>query len=154
MPFTFLNTTFEKLDRITAKTHILYLILAAIASKILVALVTTVVFHSFVDLFDIGYYLEQGLLFTQGQIPYINFEFAYPILLLIPITIALIPTVISQNAMAFVLTFQSLMVLCDIVTILCVYLIRLKLWDREDHVILRPHIRRCLSRRIFRHHQV
>ena len=131
VPFSFLGTSFDQTDTSVVKQHALYLILAVVLAKLCIAFFTTVVFHSFVDLFDIGYYLEQGLLLTQGQIPYVNFDFAYPILLLVPIVIALVPALIFNNGMAFVFTFQALMVLCDIVTVLCIYLICLKLWNEK-----------------------
>jgi hypothetical protein len=72
-----------------------------------------------------------GLLLIQGQLPYADFDFAYPILLLIPIIISLVPAVLFDNGMAFVFTFQALMILCDIVTVLCVYLICLRLWNER-----------------------
>lgn len=131
VPFSFLGTIFDQTDTSVVKQHALYLILAVVLAKLCIAFFTTVVFHSFVDLFDIGYYLEQGLLLTQGQIPYVNFDFAYPILLLVPIVIALVPALLFNNGMAFVFTFQALMVLCDIVTVLCIYLICLKLWNEK-----------------------
>ncbi len=131
VPFSFLGIRFDQTDTSVVKQHALYLILAVVLAKLCIAFFTTVVFHSFVDLFDIGYYLEQGLLLTQGQIPYVNFDFAYPILLLVPIVIALVPALLFNNGMAFVFTFQALMVLCDIVTVLCIYLICLKLWNEK-----------------------
>jgi hypothetical protein len=130
-PFSFLDTTFENADKTTVYHHILLLVIAAIVSKFIVGLVTTAVFHSFIDLFDIGYYLDQSLLLAGGQVPYLDFDFAYPVLLFIPIIIALVPAIATNNAMMFVFTFQALMVLCDIVTIICIYLIGLKLWNER-----------------------
>jgi len=128
-PFTFLNTTYNEADKTTAYHHILLLVFAVIAAKLVVSFVTVNIFHSFVDMFDIGWYLNQGALLVQGQVPYINFDFPYPVLLLVPIVISLIPTILTNNSMAFVFTFQFLMVICDIVTILCVYFIGLRLWN-------------------------
>jgi hypothetical protein len=108
----------------------IWLILAVILAKFLIVFFTTVVFGSFVDLFDIGIYLKHAVMPFEGQFPY-DAEFQYPILVFIPMMIAVVPAMMFQNAMAFVLTFQALMVLCDVVTILCVYLICLKLWDEK-----------------------
>lgn len=131
-PFVFLNTTFEKIDKTTVFKHIFLLVIATIAAKLLVAFVTENVFHSFVDQFDITYYLQSmGIPLLQGKIPYISFEFAYPILFIIPVVIAMIPAILTNNAVAFIFTFQALMVICDIVTILCVYLIALKLGNER-----------------------
>jgi hypothetical protein len=130
VPFYFLNTRFDNIDEETVKRHISFLVLASVASKFLVAFVTTFVFHSFVDLFDIGIYFNHALMLTQGQMPY-NSEFGYPILIFIPIMTAIVPALIVQNAMAFVYSFQFLMVICDIVTILCIYFIGLKIWNER-----------------------
>lgn len=131
VPFSFLNITFDNIDQITVKRHITLLIIASLVTKMLVIFITTMIFHSFIDLFDIGYYYDHGILLLQGQIPYINFSIDYPILVFIPISLALIPLMIFQNSMAFVYSFQFLMVLCDIVTLVCIYLIGLRLWKEK-----------------------
>lgn len=130
-PFEFLSVTFDNTDAETVKRHILYLVAASLITKVLVLCLTTPVFHSFVDLFDIGYYLDNAVLLTQGQIPYVNFELPYPILLFVPIVLALIPALVFQNGMAFVYTFSALMVLCDLVIVLCVYLTGLRIWNEK-----------------------
>lgn len=129
--FNFLNTTFDTIDLESVKKHIFFLILISLAVKLLVIFVTTSVFHSFVDLFDIGYYFENAVNMAQGQYPYISTDFVYPVLLLVPVTIALIPALFFQNAMAFVYTFQFLMVVCDLITMICIYLVGLKLWNEK-----------------------
>jgi hypothetical protein len=131
IPFTFLTHRFDDIDLQTAQHHMAILVLAAVLAKFAVALVTTAVFHSFVDLFDIGVYLENIQLLVQGQLPFTSSGFQYPVLILVPLLIAFVPAYVFQNAMAFVITFQALMVLCDIVTILCVYLIGLRLWSER-----------------------
>ena len=129
-PFTFLSNQFESIDRETAKRHIFYLILASLLAKLIVIFVTTNVFHSFVDEFDLGIYFKHGMMLAQGQMPY-DSEFGYPILVFIPILLALIPAFLLQDAMAFLFSFQVLMVLCDIVTVVCVYLVSLKIWNER-----------------------
>ncbi|MCX6685810.1 MAG: hypothetical protein NTV10_04075 [Methanoregula sp.] len=131
IPFIFLDFEFGNIDQNTVKRHILFLILASLLTKFTVLILTPLAFHSFIDLFDIGFYFEHAIKMVQGQLPYINYSFDYPILIFIPITIALIPALAFQSAMAFVYTFQLLMVLCDIVTILCIYFIALKVWDEK-----------------------
>jgi hypothetical protein len=130
VPFTFLTNRFDDIDEPTARRHILYLILAVIVAKFAVAFVTTTIFHSFIDLFDIGVYFEHAQMLVQGQFPF-NPSFQYPVLILVPLMIALVPAYLFQNAMAFVYTFQFLMVLCDIVTTLCIYLIGIRLWNER-----------------------
>ncbi|WAC05030.1 MAG: hypothetical protein OS112_11355 [Methanoregula sp.] len=130
-PLIFLEFEFDNIDRNMVKRHIFYLILASLVTKFLVLTLTPLVFNSFIDLFDIGFYFEHAVKVLQGQLPYIDYSFDYPVLIFIPITIAFIPALALQSAMAFVYTFQLLMVLCDIVTILCIYFIALKIWDEK-----------------------
>jgi len=129
--FEFLSAKFDTVNPDTVRRHVLSLIAASLITKLLVIVITASVFHSFIDLFDIGYYFDNAVLLTQGQYPYVNFDFAYPILLFVPILIALAPALLFQNAGAFVYTFQFLMVLCDLAIVLCVYLIGLTLWNER-----------------------
>jgi hypothetical protein len=129
--FEFLSVTLENVDIQTVKQHILILIGLAILTKLAVLFITPMVFHSFIDYFDLGFYFEHAVKLIDGQLPYVSYSFDYPILLFVPITIALVPALIFQNAMAFIYTFQLFMVACDIVTILCIYLVALKIWNEK-----------------------
>ncbi len=131
MPFTFLSVEFDNLDKETVKRHIFFLILASIVTKLLVLFVTTAVFHSFIDYFDIGTYFNHATPLLEGQVPYVNYQIEYPILTFVPIVLALIPAILTHNPDAFVFSFQLLMVLCDIVIVLCVYFIGLKIWSEK-----------------------
>ena len=130
-PFSFLNTRFDHIDIKTVKNRIFFLILASVITKLIVIFATTSVFHSFIDFFDIGTYFEHAVPLLEGQLPYINYQIEYPILLFIPIALAFIPAMILQSQMAFVFSFQILMVLCDILIVLCVYFIGLKIWSEK-----------------------
>lgn len=130
-PFAFLSTTFENIDRKTVQNHIILLIGISLLTKLIVLFATPLIFHSFIDYFDLGFYFEHAVKLMEGQLPYIDYSFDYPILLFVPITLALIPALIFQNAMAFIFTFQLLMVGCDIITIVCVYLIALRIWNER-----------------------
>lgn len=126
--FQFLGTQFDALNEETVKHHVLFLILITIVMKFVVVFFTTTVFHSFIDYFDIGVYFNSATPLLQGQVPYVNYQFEYPILTFIPILLAFIPAVLTQNAAFFALAFQFLMVLCDIIIVLCVYFIGLKIY--------------------------
>ncbi|MDP3395075.1 MAG: hypothetical protein Q8S57_00175 [Methanoregula sp.] len=130
-PFSFLGTQFEAVDKNTVKHHVTMLIIATIIMKFVVVFFTTEVFGSFIDYFDIGVYLNSATPLLQGQVPYINYQFEYPILLFIPILLAFIPAVLTQNAMVFALSFQSLMIVCDILIVLSVYFIGLKIYSEK-----------------------
>ena len=129
--FSFLGTSFDGIDKDTVRQHIFILAAIAIVTKFAVVLFTTAGFHSFVDLFDIGFYYDHIILLLQGQLPYISYPFDYPILVFVPLTIAFIPALLFQNAMAFVYTFQFLMIVCDTVTIMCIYFIAMRIWNEK-----------------------
>jgi hypothetical protein len=123
--------TLDSADRGTIQRHLLILVAACILMKFVIVFLTTAVFHSFIDYFDIGTYFNHTLPLLQGQIPYIDYQIEYPVLALLPILIALVPALLTNNVLLFVLSFQFLMLLCDIVTTVCVYLIALKIWDEK-----------------------
>lgn len=130
-PFEFLSARFENTDIQEVKRHIILLIGISLLTKLAVLFITPVIFHSFVDYFDLGFYFEHAIKLTQGQLPYVSYGFDYPILLFVPICLALIPALALQSAAAFVYSFQLIMVACDIVTTLCVYLIALRIWNEK-----------------------
>lgn len=130
-PFIFLGSSFNNIDTRTVKQHILLLILASIVTKLLVIVFTTSVFNSFIDLFDFDFHFRHIILLLEGQLPYINYDYDYPVLIFIPITLAFIPAILTQNFMMYVYSFQLLMIICDTVTIICIYFIGLKLWNEK-----------------------
>jgi hypothetical protein len=130
-PFTFLNTRFDTINKASVKKHIILLIVASLVTKLLVVFITMAVFHSFIDYFDIGTYFNHAIPALQGQLPYVNYQIEYPILMFIPIGLALIPVILTHNPDTFVFAFQLLMVMFDILVVLCVYFIGLKLWGEK-----------------------
>jgi len=129
--FEFLSVSFENADKEIIKRDLLYLVVASLLIKFFVILVTTTVFYSFLDTFDHQFYFEHAVKLLKGQLPYIGYSFEYPVLIFVPIVIALIPAVLFKSSAAFVFSFQALMVLCDLVTLVCVYFISLKLHNEK-----------------------
>jgi hypothetical protein len=127
----FLTVRVDNIDMQTVKSHLFYLILASLLTKFIVIIATTTIFHSFIDFFDIQFYFEHAVKILDGQLPYIGYNFDYPVLIFIPIFIALVPALLFQSSLAFAYTFQILMVLCDLITILCVYFIALKVHNEK-----------------------
>jgi hypothetical protein len=134
-PVEFLSVSFNNADKDIVKRHLLYLIVASLLIKFFVIVVTPTVFHSFIDYFDLQFYFEHAVKILDGQLPYIAYNFDYPVLIFIPILIALIPAVLFQNGTFFIFSFQGLMVICDLVTLLCVYFISLKLYNERTAFI-------------------
>jgi len=131
IPFSFQNIQFSDIDGRIVKQHLFYLILLSVIIKLVVLFVTVPVFHSFVDLFDFGYYLDHGVMVLHGQIPYADFSFDYPPLALVPILIAMIPALFTNNVLVFVGSFQILMIICDILITVSIYLIGLRIYDEK-----------------------
>ena len=129
--FELLSIKLGNADIDIIKHHIFILIGLSILTKLAILFITPAIFHSFVDYFDLGFYFEHAVKLLDGQLPYVSYSFEYPVLLFVPVIIALIPALIFQSALAFVYTFQLLMILCDIVTILCIYLVALKIWNEK-----------------------
>jgi len=73
---------------------------------------TTAVFHSFLDMFDIGFYLNYAIKVLEGQIPYVDFNVEYPQLAFISILLPLVPPSSSERG-AYALSHQVLMCLLD-----------------------------------------
>jgi hypothetical protein len=61
----------------------------------------------------------------------VHYQVEYPVLFFIPIILAFIPAVLTQSALVFIFSFQFLMVICDIVIAVCVYLIGLKIGNQK-----------------------
>lgn len=125
----FLSVRAENIDTQNVKRHLFYLVLASLLTKFLVIVVTSVIFHSFIDYFDIQFYFEHAAKILDGQLPYISYTFDYPVLIFVPILIALAVSLVFQSSIVFAYTFQILMVLFDLVTIFCIYFIALKLYN-------------------------
>jgi len=133
--FSVFGISCERIDPTLVKRHLAYLVLIAVLAKVMVLFATTTVFHSFIDYFDFQYYLQGAINILQGQVPYADFGFDYPPLALVPILLAFIPALILESGNAFVLSFQFLMVICDIIIVICIYLVGLKLYNEKTAFI-------------------
>ena len=111
--------------------RIIYLTIIALCTKFAILLFSPIIPGSFIDLFDIGLYLQYAVNTAQGSIPYIDFNIEYPPLFLIPILAPIPFALMTNNAMTYVYTYQVIMTLFDILTLYCVYLIGLKIYDAK-----------------------
>ncbi|MEN6611446.1 MAG: hypothetical protein ABFC24_11435 [Methanoregulaceae archaeon] len=128
-PSTFFGIPLKYTTLSDVKKNLALLVCLSLVVKVGIVLLTTQVFHSFIDMFDTSIYLQYGLNIFSGQIPYVNFTVEYPQLFFIPVLIATTFAIISQSAAVFILSFQGLMTLCDLGSLVCVYTIALKLFD-------------------------
>ena len=63
--------------------------------------------------------------------PYIDYTVDYPILVLIPVLLPLPFAVLANDGMMYVYVYQFIMSVFDLLTLYCVYLIGLKLYDHK-----------------------
>ena len=129
--FRFLGFQIEGVDPATFRSRLLQLILLSIAVKFVVVFMTTAVFHSFLDMFDIGFYLNYAIKVLEGQIPYVDFNVEYPQLAFISILLPLVPALLFKSGGAYALSHQVLMCLLDAGTAILVYLLALKITDER-----------------------
>jgi len=112
------------------RRHLLTLVVLSIFTKLLVSFLTTSVFSSFIDYFDIGYYLKDATQIWMGKIPYVHFAYYYPPLSLVSVLLPLIIALLF-NSPIYILTHQILMCFFDIGTTLLVYLVALRFYDQK-----------------------
>ncbi|MDD1656062.1 MAG: hypothetical protein LUO87_01625 [Methanomicrobiales archaeon] len=127
--FSFLGFPVRGVDRATLTRHLLALGGLSLLVKVATLIATVWIFHSFIDLFDIGYYLKFALKVYEGQVPYADFTVDYPQLAFVSILLPLAPALLAKSADLYVLSHQALMALFDLGTVMLVYLVALKLWD-------------------------
>jgi hypothetical protein len=118
--------------------NIIILILISIFVKIGVFLMTPGVFHSIIDTFDHNFYFDTIIIpyITNGSLPFINYNIDYPILMVVPVFIAAIPAIMFMNKSLFFTVFPLLMIICDIITTICIYYITLKIYNNPHRAFL------------------
>jgi len=126
-------------DQFTLRKHVLILAALSLVMKWVTVFITQDVFLSFVDLFDITYYLKFALRIFGGQVPYAGFSLDYPqgalVTILLPLLLVILsgglPALAGGNPMGYILFHQAIMVLLDLGTTILVYLIGLRLFDEK-----------------------
>lgn len=116
----------------TVKMHLLLIITLTILTNLSILYITTGVFHSFVDLFDISIYYKYAMHIMSGQIPYADFSFEYPVLFLIPVCIPFVGVMVTQDPYTYVAGFQVFMTIVDIIIAILVYFIALRSWKSKN----------------------
>lgn len=111
------------------KQHMKYLVGLSILTKIIIVFLTVFVLGSIMDMYTITYYYDHAVAIFHGSYPYISYYYEYPILVFVPTLIALIPSLIFNSVTIFMVTFSVLMIVCDCVTTICIYLIARKIWN-------------------------
>lgn len=69
--------------------------------------------------------------FTFGTFPYATYYIPYPQLFLVPVFLALIPTLGMQNPVGYLYSFSALMILIDTATLICTYSIACRFFGKE-----------------------
>jgi hypothetical protein len=112
------------------------LILSPIITIVAVSIFGAMVFGSFTDLFDFQIYYQAVQNILHGQLPWAyGVEFYYPPLAFVPLLIAYAISLIGGGFLVFVLAMWALMLICNIITTLCVYYIGLRLYPERTAFI-------------------
>ena len=110
------------------RKSILKIIAVSLLFKVAFLLFYYFVMYNGLDTFDIKYYYMNGQNLLSGHMPYIDFGFDYPPLIFIPILVSIF---VTHNLAEFMNIFSAFMILCDLVTALCVYLIALDIFNDD-----------------------
>ena len=117
------------------RRHFALLIVISIITKFAVIFLTTGIFRSFIDIFDISVYFQYATQILGGEIPYIDFPLEYPQLSLIVILVPLIFTMLTQDPSTYLVAHQVFMSVFDILTTLLVYLVALRIYNQKSAFI-------------------
>jgi len=117
------------------RKHFAVLITLSVVVKFAVIILTTEVFHSFIDIYDISVYFQYAMQILSGEVPYVDFPLEYPQLSLIVIVVPLIFTMLTHDPSTYLVVHQVFMSVFDILTTLLVYLIALKVSNQKDAFI-------------------
>lgn len=117
------------------KIDIAVIVIISIVFKVLIASITTGVFHSFIDMFDLNVYATYAANISHGLSPYVDFNVEYPPLFIIPVYLAMMVANFFQNVDTFFVSFKIMMILFDSITVVCVYLIASKFYKRNKSLI-------------------
>ncbi|MBN1431207.1 MAG: hypothetical protein JW931_00365 [Methanomicrobiaceae archaeon] len=129
---TFIGIGFSSIKRDELIRNIAIIAVLSLITKFIVLNVTTGLFHSFIDLFDISYYLQYAANIASGMMPYVDFNIEYPVLFLIPVLMPLPFALMTGDAMTYVYGYQVIMSLLDMVTAILVYFIALKIHENKS----------------------
>jgi|WetSurMetagenome_2_1015567.scaffolds.fasta_scaffold02467_12 4-amino-4-deoxy-L-arabinose transferase-like glycosyltransferase len=106
--------------------------------EFLVYVSTLYVFHSFVDQWGFKVYFETIIIpfVSNGSLPYINYFWEYPVIMVIPVFVAAIPSMITREASIFFVAFPAIMIICNLITTLLIYLITMNIYRNETRAFV------------------
>ncbi len=98
---------------------------------VLTTILLTLILRLPIDTYDLSYFYQHvSAWLIGGSIPYVGTPFDYPPFAFIPMVLAFIPDwLFHTGGWLFILTFITIMVACNIVTTIGVYLIGLKVYE-------------------------
>jgi hypothetical protein len=126
----------EELITAGMKQHLKYIVELSILTKICILLFVIFILHGMPDIFAMHYYYDNAVSIFAGDAPYINHYYEYPILIFIPVTIALIPSLLLNSIPMFMIVFSILMIICDCISAICVYLVARKVWGDSKKAVI------------------
>ncbi len=113
------------------------LIAATVGSKVAILLVSVLIFHLYIDNFDFTLYRGAVENVLMGNWPWANnIIFYYPPVSLVPMLLAhTLSPALGDGDLGFMLGMWILMVICDIITTLCVYLVGIRMYSERTALL-------------------
>ena len=116
--------------------HRTILIVSPLITIVAVGFFGLIFFGSLTDLFDFQLYYQAVQNILHGQLPWASgVEFYYPPLAFVPLLIAYAVSLFAGGFLGFAIALWALMLICNIVTTLCVYYIGLRLYPERTAFI-------------------
>jgi hypothetical protein len=105
------------------------LIAATLLTCFWTIIITEFVVNTFIDTYDAGLYYQAMNNVFSWMIPWANgVDFRYPPLAVIPMVASYLISQVTGNQEWFLISMWILMIICDIITVFCVYLIARKVY--------------------------
>jgi hypothetical protein len=110
----------------------------SILVEILIIVSVPMVFNSFIDQWGFKVYFETIIIpfVSNGNLPYIDYFWEYPIIMVVPVFVAAIPSILTRNADLFLIAFPILMILCNLVVTALVCILTLKIYKSEKRAFI------------------
>jgi 4-amino-4-deoxy-L-arabinose transferase-like glycosyltransferase len=120
------------------RKDILVLCSLSLLTIFITAFITISVFNTYVDSWGYTVYYEENVIpfLLSGDLPYINHFWEYPVLMMVPVILSAIPSVLLNDKGMFFSVFSTLMILCNFVTIICIYFTTLHIFKSRDRAYI------------------
>ncbi|MGA2699273.1 MAG: hypothetical protein ABSE74_06505 [Methanoregula sp.] len=105
------------------------LIAATLLTCFWTIIITNFVVNTFLDTYDAGLYYQAMTNVFSWMLPWVNgVDFRYPPLAIVPMAASYLMSIVTGDQGWFLISMWILMIVCEIITVFCVYLIARKMY--------------------------